>query len=132
MRVCDTYVGKAHWTNSFLVSYSKPNLLVKREKSRDVSELCWLSEKMELHRLGHGGAGVNAIAITRENESVEACCDLVCAWARQAERVVYACCCVCVREYAYVWLVAVIVMGLKGSGFGCLGGPPLSFLTFPP
>lgn len=88
--------------------------------------------KMEVHRLGRGGAGANTIAITRENESVEMCCDSVCAWARRGERVVYACCCVCVREHVYVCLVAVIVMGLKGSGFGCLGGPPLSFHTFPP
>lgn len=37
------------------------------------------TEKMEVHRLGHGGAGANTIAITRENESVESCCDSVCA-----------------------------------------------------
>lgn len=37
------------------------------------------TEKMEVHRLGRGGADANTIAITRENESVESCCDSVCA-----------------------------------------------------
>lgn len=41
--------------------------------------------------------------------------------------------CVCLMLLCVcVCLIAEIVMGLKGSGFGCLGGPPHSFHTFPP